>query len=85
MKLPKTYFKKFTGEIGSILAIRDGGHCWFVTRSGDMTKYIPGKHGKSIAVKVFSEKHLWRFLSKSKNPKIPAFERWLKAEVIPEL
>ena len=83
--MKNTAFKKFTGALGTIFAIRDGGHCWFVTRVGDMTKYMPDKRGRSIAVKVLSEKHLWKFLNKSTNPKAPALKRWIVNDVIPAL
>ena len=80
-----TAFKKFTGSLGTIFAIRDDGHCCFVTKAGDITKYMPDKRGRSIAVKVLSESHLWKFLNKSTNPKAPALKRWIANEIIPVL
>lgn len=85
MKLDNSPMHKFTGIFGTIYAIRDGGRCWFSTKIGDMTRYIPDKRGRSVAIQMISDAELSMLIAKTRHPSAPAFERWLKAEVIPEL
>ena len=85
MKIKNSPMHKFTGEFGTIYAIRDNGRCWFSSKIGGMTKYIPDKRGRSVAIQMISDVELSRIIAKTRHPLAPAFERWLRAEVIPEL